>query len=65
MALTENDLKHFGMAADEIWKARVLKEKLIAANWSTKWNWMLEEYKYAQITILEYQVTRMLISMHM
>ncbi|XP_026284416.1 uncharacterized protein C20orf85 homolog [Frankliniella occidentalis] len=40
----EQELKHFGVAADKIWKARVSQEKLLSSNWSTKWKWMLEEY---------------------
>ncbi|XP_034255711.1 uncharacterized protein C20orf85 homolog [Thrips palmi] len=44
MAVSDQDLKHFGVAAEEIWKARVVKEKLIASQWPVKWSWMVDEY---------------------
>ena len=45
MAVAGQDLKHFGVAAEEIWKARVVKEKLLASQWPVKWSWMVDEYK--------------------
>lgn len=45
MAVADQDLKHFGVAAEERWKARVVKEKLIASQWPGRWSWMVDEYK--------------------
>lgn len=51
MAVTDQEMKRFGVAAEEIWKAKVTKEKLIASQWPLKWSWMLDEYKYASENI--------------
>ncbi|KAK3932116.1 hypothetical protein KUF71_011444 [Frankliniella fusca] len=52
------ELKHLGVAADEIWKATVSREKSISSNWSSKWNWMLNEYNAMSVQLEELKKLR-------